>query len=294
MKQFNHLPSPHREFLLSAVEKLKNDLRILGVAAGGSLILNNIDEYSDLDLVIVVDPAKYPELFQERKHIAQNMGPLLESFTGEHVCEPRLLICLYGPPLLHVDLKFISLDDINNRVEDPVVIWERDSILNTRLSGEKAKFPSPDLEWIENRFWVWIYYIAAKIGRGELFETIEGLSFLRTQVLGPMILHRAGARPQGVRRIETCGFAYLDKLKETLPRHDRESCFHALEAAIELYRNLRTELLKDQAALSNQRLITEVKKYLKDIKRKVHPINAYLDLWILKILRKKLVIFLNP
>jgi hypothetical protein len=27
---------------------------------------------------------------------------------------------------------------------------------------------------------------------------------------------------------------------------------------------------------------------------KVHPINAYLDLWILKILRKKLAIFLNP
>ena len=56
MKQFNQLPSPHREFILTSLEKLKKDLRILGVAAGGSLILNNMDEYSDLDLVIVVDP----------------------------------------------------------------------------------------------------------------------------------------------------------------------------------------------------------------------------------------------
>jgi hypothetical protein len=31
---------------------------------------------------------------------------LLVGFTGEHVGEPRVLICLYGPPVLHVDLKF--------------------------------------------------------------------------------------------------------------------------------------------------------------------------------------------
>ena len=33
------------------------------------------------------------------------------TFTGEHVGESRVLICLYGPPLLHVDLKFVSLSD---------------------------------------------------------------------------------------------------------------------------------------------------------------------------------------
>jgi hypothetical protein len=33
------------------------------------------------------------------------------AFSGEHVGEPRALICLYGPPLLPVDLKFVSLSD---------------------------------------------------------------------------------------------------------------------------------------------------------------------------------------
>ena len=56
-----------------------SDERILGVAAGGSFILNNTDEYSDLDLVIVVDPPMYTDVFKDRKLIAQNLGSLLES-----------------------------------------------------------------------------------------------------------------------------------------------------------------------------------------------------------------------
>jgi hypothetical protein len=53
------------------------------------------------------------------------MGNLLAAFTGEHVGEPRLLICLFADPLMHVDLKFISLGQLSSRVEDPVILWER-------------------------------------------------------------------------------------------------------------------------------------------------------------------------
>ena len=45
----------------------------------------------------------------QRKVLAGTLGHLLHAFTGEHVGEPRLLICLYGPELLHVDLKFMDL-----------------------------------------------------------------------------------------------------------------------------------------------------------------------------------------
>ncbi|MBI2206762.1 MAG: hypothetical protein HYU41_23240 [Candidatus Rokubacteria bacterium] len=49
------------------------------------------------------------------------------------------------------------------------------------------------LQWIEDRFWVRMHYIAAKIARGELFEAIDGLVFVRSRVLGPLILSEAGA-----------------------------------------------------------------------------------------------------
>ena len=269
MKKFEQFPQVHREFLLKSAEILKKDKRILGVAAGGSVILKNMDEFSDLDLVLVIEPKKYDEVLKNRKSIAQSMGPLLESFTGEHVGEPRLLICLYGPPLLHVDLKFISLIDIDKRVEDPIIVWERNSILSKRLSKTESKYPPPDLAWIENRFWIWIHYIAGKIGRGELFEIIDALSFLRSHVLGPMILHRVGARPQGVRRIEEYGIEYLNKLKQTIPQHNQVSCFRALEATINLYGNLQKEISKSDKVNINKALVTEVKKYLSYIERKI-------------------------
>ena len=200
--RLSEVPSVHREFLLTSVEKLKSDKRILGVAIGGSFLSNTMDEYSDLDLVVVVDQEEYQAVLKERKEIAQSIGPLLESFTGEHVGEPRLLICLYGPPLLHVDLKFISVNEAKVRVEDPLIIWERDTALTDNLFRGKARTPTVDLEWIENRFWVWVHYIAAKIGRGELFDVIDGLNFLRARVLGPLIQVKMGNYPQGVRRIE--------------------------------------------------------------------------------------------
>lgn len=199
---YDNIPRLHRKFLSNSIEVLKNDRRIISLTAGGSLILNQMDEYSDLDLVIVCDFSKYDAIIKDRISIAKNLGPLLESFTGEHVGESRLLICLYGPPLLHVDLKFISLNDIDERVEDPIIIWERDSILTDNIAKKKSNYPAPNLIWIENRFWIWIHYIAGKIGRGELFETIESLSVLRNLVLGPMILYKEGARSQGVHRIE--------------------------------------------------------------------------------------------
>ncbi|WP_257788294.1 nucleotidyltransferase domain-containing protein [Clostridium beijerinckii] len=88
---------------------LRDDFRIVGVATGGSYITNKMVEYSDIDFIIAVDSIYYEEVMNERIKIAESLGTLLSAFTGEHVGEPRLLICLCEPELLHVDLKFVSI-----------------------------------------------------------------------------------------------------------------------------------------------------------------------------------------
>lgn len=229
----------HQEFVYKAIDFFKKDSRILGLAVGGSWITNSMDEYSDIDLVIVVDPKYERKVSNERLVLAEKLGNLLVGFTGEHVGEPRLIICLYGPPLLHVDLKFVTLPDFANRVEDPAILWEREEILTKTMREKKAVYPLPNLQWIEDRFWVWVHYIALKIGRGELFEAIETLSFLRTTVLGPLALMKNGYLPRGMRYIERDAKEELPLLIQTLPSHDRESCGFALKHAIELYQRLR-------------------------------------------------------
>ena len=232
------LPASHREFLLRSIEQLKKDPRIVGVAAGGSFIPNSMDEFSDLDLIVAVEPAHQADVMAERMRIAGSLGELLAAFTGEHVGEPRVLICLYESPLLHVDLKFVSVEDAATRVEDPFVLWERDGRLSSALAHGEAEYPSRSLEWIEDRFWIWVHYAGTKIARGELFETIDFLSFLRGTVLGPLALARAGARPSGVRKLEAIAPSFAVELRRTVASHDAADCLRALRACVELYRSL--------------------------------------------------------
>ncbi len=50
------LPPAHRRLLLGIVEKLSPCPELRGLAAGGSFAQGLMDQYSDLDLKVVVDP----------------------------------------------------------------------------------------------------------------------------------------------------------------------------------------------------------------------------------------------
>ncbi len=79
-----------------------------------------------------------------------------------------------------------------SRVEDPCILWDRHGTVRSAMSTTPAVYPQPQLQWIEDCFWVWVHYIAVKIARGELFAPIGGLEFLRARVLGPLVLSEAG------------------------------------------------------------------------------------------------------
>ena len=71
------------------------------------------------------------EVLADGPALAERLGPLLGWFAADHVGAPELLVCLYGPPLRHVDLKFVPLAALAKRVEDGAVLWDR--------SGEVAE-----------------------------------------------------------------------------------------------------------------------------------------------------------
>ena len=125
------------------------------------------------------------------------------------------------------------------RVEDGVVVWERDSAVTRARAGTEAQWPDPDAQWIEDRVWVWIHYAAAKAGRGELLECLDALSLLRAAVLGPLISVERGARPSGVRRLERIAPDRLPQLHATLAAPNPTACLEALIAAADLYRDVR-------------------------------------------------------
>lgn len=257
------LPAAHRSFIAHALEVLRMDARIVGVCAAGSFLTGRMDEFSDLDLVVVTEPDQQDAVMRERKAIAAGLGALLAAFSGEHVGEPRVFICLYDGPLLHVDLKFVSLHEVHLRVEEPAVLWERDGRVTAALGQGEARFPEPDPAWIEARFWIWMHYGAGKIGRGELFKALDLIAYIRSTVLGPLALRRASARPQGVRRIETQDSGFAGALEATVPRYDARDCLRALEACIALYCELRAVPAEAAAEAAVRAYVAQIGRRIK-------------------------------
>lgn len=233
-----NLPPLHARFLDDALPRTQRDDRVLGVAVGGSLARGTADEHSDVDLVVVVADHAVEEVMAERLDLVAEWSgeAVVAAFTGEHVGEPRLIIALVGPPLLHVDLKFVTLAGFAQRHDEPRVLWERGSELSDALAATPAVPKVVDLAWIEDRFWVWVHYGATKIARGELHEALGFLAFLREAVLGPIAAVRNGAEPCGVRHLERVAPVEADALRATHARYDAADARRALLAAVELYR----------------------------------------------------------
>ena len=177
-----------------------------------------------------------------------------------------MLICLYKDPLLHVDIKFLTLDEFESRVEEPVVLWDIDGQLQAVLDRTEGKFPYPDYQLMEDRFWVWTHYVLGKIARGEYLEAFDSLSIFRMMIFGPLLHIKNGNLPKGVRKVEALlGNKDLIGLQSTLAAYDKQSLVTAIENSVMLYQSLRKELFKEDVVLRVD-AEKEVLKYLEQMK----------------------------
>ncbi|HNP77773.1 MAG: aminoglycoside 6-adenylyltransferase [Cyclobacteriaceae bacterium] len=228
-----------QQFIDRVLVIVKADPGVIGLALAGSFITNEVDEFSDVDLILVTAD-KVSDNIAKMTAYAKSFGDLINRFTGEHVGEPRVLICLYDNPLLHVDIKFLTLEEFGDRVEDPVILFDRNNALGGVIAATKAAWPMPDYQWIEDRFWTWIHYAALKLGRGENFEALDFLSYVRVTVTAPLLQIKNGRLPRGLRKAEfNFGKEDMHKLVGTVPAYTTQSIFNALDNTIKLYRELR-------------------------------------------------------
>ncbi|MGR5063944.1 oxalate:formate antiporter [Photobacterium sp. DNB22_13_2] len=240
MKFPKSLPTSHQTVLEHIVAVLAKDPRICGIGCSGSYATDSMDQYSDLDFVIAIEPEYHSQVMEQRFEILNQFEGLLAAFTGEHVGEPRLIVSLFeGSEPVHVDFKFVSLPDAAVRVDDTQVLWQRGDCLSDVFATQQPYYPQPDAQWIEDRFWIWVHYAATKIARGEYFETLEFISFLRMTALSPLALQQAGLTPSGVRTIEKRLPEFAKKLVKTVAMPEKTSLISALEQCIAIYLELR-------------------------------------------------------
>lgn len=254
-----------KQFADNVTEVVKNDEKLIGLAVAGSWLRNEIDEFSDLDLILVTQEKITGDRLKMLNY-AKQFGNFLSGFTGEHVGEPRVLICLFDNPLLHVDIKFITLAELSERIDTPVILLDKDGQIKRMLEQTEAKFPYPDYQWIEDRFWIWAHYALLKIGRGEFVEAFDFFGFLRMVVFGPLMHIKNDNLPRGVRKVEKeLASEDLEQVLKTLPKYSGPALLNTLQHCVTLYRQLRQVLFSSEVSLQ---LETEQKvlEYFQQIK----------------------------
>lgn len=216
----------------------------LGLVLGGSFAEGIADVFSDVDLKVVVDAERVPAAMEWRDaRLVDGCGSAVARFTGEHVGVPGLLIVLYDD-LVHVDFQVMSVDEAAVLAGLPhVVLWARGETLARALARAPAPAGGVDAAWFEARMWTWLWYTQTKVLRGELYEAADAITYMRTNVLFPLLAAARGRRPGGARRVESLLGELEAPFAATLPSLDRGETMAALEHVADLYLGLVDPLL---------------------------------------------------
>ena len=210
---------------------------------GGSFASSKADDYSDLDMQLVVSGPS-SDMAQELRSIADTAGAVVAAFSAEHVGLPHMLIVLYED-LVHADFEPVAISALGQRNAGlrAHVLWERDRTVSTALPAEHREDPAASLAWFEARVWTWSWYVQTKILRGELYEALDGIGYMRVRVLFPLLAMHNGERPAGARRAEGRMGIWAERFAATVPRIDPDSMMDALRATLDLYVELADPLL---------------------------------------------------
>jgi len=211
----------------------------------GSFATGIADELSDVDLRLYARPDAVEGVVARVPDLASAAGSVVALFVAEHLAIPTLTIVLYDD-LVHVDFDVVAADRAaeHNDGLPAVVLWEREPISDA-LPGTYAPEVAAGVRWMEARIWTWSWYIQSKVLRGELYEALDGLQYVRDQVLFRLLAFHGERRPAGGRRAEAVVGDHRDAFARTIPRSlDPATVLASLREEIDLYRVLADPLLE--------------------------------------------------
>ena len=242
----------HEGILNRAIALLSEDSQVLGIYLAGSFALGSPDEWSDIDLYIIVANGDVDRTLQRHHDLFGRVGPLLTLFPATHLGDPHQIIAFYhASHPLHVDYQYRAVGDLVPRRKDAevrILLDRNHELRKWQMACEAAEdttgLPAERLQYLEDRFWAWCWYTHAKIQRGELWEARDGIEYLRTNVLVPLACALARVVYEGNRRVETkLDSTTRQQLEETIPKeHTPEGCEQAVTNAMDLYEALFNSL----------------------------------------------------
>jgi hypothetical protein len=239
----------HRRLLAKARELFAADNHVLGVLLGGSLADGRADLLSDIDLYLFVRDKDFESVFANREAVARSLGAVLLCYRGDHMPSGKHQLIVWYEGLLHVDLIYRKW---SGRVPDWK--WKRTVILKdsygamAQLQKESdplrpATVSLEQLQTLSQKFWGWVAYTLGKICRGERWEALDNIAWIRNEALLVMLAWAQNAPYEGHRRLESKLDDELAMLfEQSLCSRELDALHNALMAEVRIFRKLRAQL----------------------------------------------------
>jgi hypothetical protein len=125
----------HKRRLQAAARAGMKDPGVLGMLIGGSFASGKADDYSDLDMQLVVKDGQVEQLVPKLRAMADEAGPAVAAFFAEHVGLPHMLIVLYED-LVHADFEPVEVSKVGSR----------NAGLSTHVLGNETRQSRPPSE----------------------------------------------------------------------------------------------------------------------------------------------------
>ncbi len=257
-KLFGAFPT-HLRIAMKAINLLDQDPKVLGLYLSGSFSKGKPDNYSDIDINILVEEPEREQIIKNHSQLIHDVGKIAAVFPATHLGDPNQIIVFYEEEIpIHVDYQYRIPNDLKPKFESSgiTIIIDKNGTLNSWQKECKNSEPyKPDvqtkLQYYEDRFWAWCSYTDSKIKRGERWEARDAIEYVRSNVILTLTYFYLDLPNEGARRLEIkFPKKILDLLSKTAPVDlDEQACKSALLALIDIYQYLFKETLEKDSTL---------------------------------------------
>ncbi|WP_404359497.1 nucleotidyltransferase domain-containing protein [Cytobacillus firmus] len=176
----------HRDFLLeNALNDLTSDANVLAIYQAGSLAKGNFDNYSDIDLHIIVTPEKKAYFIKDKRNRASNWGNVL--FYEDFNLSSPVVVTHYDS-FVKVDSWYHSPDEVVSSfwLKGYKVLYDPNNIISMVIKESSFEFYSPSSDEVE--FWrgkilAFIHETYRAVMRDEIYYALSNLDRVRWLVV---------------------------------------------------------------------------------------------------------------
>ncbi len=238
----------HQAILRAIVAHYENDPRILAVAVFGSLGRGNWDQYSDVDLDVVIADQVSLNAVEELTQLCLTFGPLGEHTaviipdgvdSGDVVFESLLQLSVRYHPLATTHPNIVeSLHVLLGRIDHSVIA----------AAGTANRRPRRPSEEALSECVRYAAVVDVDLQRQRLWEAVEALQDMRYLLMELYTLTHGGQRPVQFFQANA-GAELQEKLGHTLPLGSLVSVQESLQRCLDILENDLGPLTNEQIQL---------------------------------------------